>query len=211
MTGLAADTRIGDSRVAGIVEKSRVIEIWHIHCDNKIDKELDIDFPKEIQSRTVNGQRERCDVCRHQVARQQWGHFTIKMYEVKRVKPWALILGLATLIPGMLIAVISSFRHFVQIPVTALIAAFVLIAVGSLSTMGSCWRLNTRVTDIVPIESLGVSTEALGFTNGVTATEAIPAGYKKGHFKGEMEFEAAVGNSEVIEESLTGSGWYRAS
>lgn len=44
-----------------------------------------------------------------------------------------------------------------------------------LITVGS---LYTRVTDVVPIESLGVSTEALGFTSGVTATEAIPAGYK---------------------------------
>jgi hypothetical protein len=67
------------------------------------------------------------------------------------------------------------------------------------------------VNDSVPLESLGVSTIGLGFASDVTATAAIPACYKRGHFKGEMEFEAAVGTSEVLEESSMGSGWYRIS
>src|ERR1700680_1718184 len=75
-------------RAVAIIEKNQILEIWHIQLRRTVYKERDLELPKILRSRTINGQRQRYNVYRHQVAHQEWGHFVIRRYQATRLVPW---------------------------------------------------------------------------------------------------------------------------
>lgn len=212
--GGRSSRRTVDSRIFTIIDRNRAVEMWHIYCEGKDHRERDIELPKETRTRMVKARRQRCDVYRHQLARQEWGHFPIRRYHATRIQPWASRVGLAMLIPGTLLAAGSCNRLVTQVPLGVLMLAFSLITLGGLLTIVSGLRIFTRSSfsgDSIPLESLGVLSRALGFTSDVIAIESLPGGCRPDHFKGLIEIEAPVGEWEILEEYSIDAGWYRAS
>src|SRR6185369_17744003 len=98
------DRVVPPPRVVAIISKQQIVELWHIHRLRTNYKEREIDLPKEIHSNIVNGRRERHQVHRRQLSRQEWGHFVIERYQATRMLPWTPSVGLMMLIPGTLLA-----------------------------------------------------------------------------------------------------------
>jgi hypothetical protein len=195
-------------RVVGIVSKTHVLEIWHIHLVRTAYRERESELPSEVRSRVVNGRRERQRVYRRELARQEWGHFLIRRYQATRMLPWTPSLGLTMLIPGTLLAA-GSANQIMQVPVWLLIAQSALIIVGSLLALSSGVRLLKRLrpTNGLPLESLGVSGHALGFPSGATASEPAPNGFRAARYKGSIEIDIPIGEWETLEEFTPDMGW----
>lgn len=195
-------------RIVGIVSKTNVLEIWHIHLVRTAFRERESELPPAVRTRLVNGRRERQHVYRRELARQEWGHFLIRRYQATRMLPWTPSLGLIMLIPGTLLAA-GSAHQIMQVPVWLLIAQSALIIVGSLLALSSGLRLLKRLRplDGLPLESLGVSGRALGFPNGATAAEPAPSGFRAARFKGSIEIDIPIGEWETLEEFTPDTGW----
>src|SRR5207247_4743782 len=98
------------------------------------------------------------------------------------------------------------------VPLGLLILAVGLITVGGSLVIASGWRILVRTSfpsSCVPLESIGVSRTALGFTREVVASESMPPGYLFGRYKGEIEIVAPLGDWTVVEQYSTSAGWYR--
>jgi hypothetical protein len=204
--------RVPDSRVLAIVERKRVTEVWHIRRTGTSYKEREIASPKEVYSRMVNGRQQRCDIFQHQLARQEWGRFLVRRYRATRIRPWGPSVGLMMLMAGTIMAAGCTNRQVTNVPLGMLILAVVLITLGGTLTIASGWQILVRRSFSgkgVPLESIGISSHALGFLEPVTASEVLPEGYRPGRFKGRVEIEAPVGEWEIVEEYSTDAGWYR--
>lgn len=202
-----------DSRIVTIIQNNRVAEIWQITRTGTTYKEREVDLPKEVLHRAVNGRQLRCDVNRHQIARQEWGSFIIRRYRATRILPWGPAGGLMMLIPGTVLAAGSANRGITQVPLIMLLLAVALITVGGFLTIASGWRILARQappTAGVPLESLGVSSRALGLEDPVFASDSIPAGYRLSNCKGLIEIESPIGEWEILKEYSVEAGWYWA-
>jgi hypothetical protein len=189
--------------VMAIIAKNQVVEVWHIECEQTSYKERDLHMPKEVRTREVNGRRERYEVHRRQLARQEWGHFIIRRYQATRMLPWAPVIGLAMLIPGTLLAAGSANQGIIRTPLSVLVFQTGLIVVGGLLALVSGWRViatRLRFSDGVPLESFGVSGHSLGYRNGLVASKSVPVGYRRGRFRGLLDVHAPVGKWEVVKD-----------
>ena len=169
--------------------------------------------PAEIQARVVDGRQERREVHRTQLARQEWGHFIIRRHQATRMLRWAPTIGLTMLIPGTLLAAGSANLGIAQVPLSLLILQFTLITIGGLMAISAGWRVITRRVQPrsgIPLESLGVSSRALGLPNGALVLEPPPVGCRASQFKGEIEVDAPAGSWSIVEEFESNFGWYRA-
>jgi len=202
-----------DRRVIAIIARHEVIEMWHMYRMRTDYRERDIQLPKEVKTRVISGRRERREIYRRQVARQEWSHYMIQRYQATRMLPWTPALGLSMLIPGTLFAASSANQGITEVPLTMLVIQSALITVGGLLAVASGWRIlsqRVRSTDGIPLESLGVSSHALGFTSGAVASEPSPSGYRAGRLMGVMEADVAVGEWQVVEEHVSELGWHPA-
>jgi len=208
-TSLVDDRSTAPPRVVAIIAKKQILEVWHIHHVRTDYRECDMELPKEVRTRVVDGRRRRYHVYRRQRALQEWGRFIIRRYQATRMVPWMPSMGLTMLIPGTLLAAGSATQGIMQVPVGILIVQFVLITLGGLLAVTSGWRILRRMSPSggVPVESLGVSGHALGFPSGVIASEFVPSGFRAGSFKGLLEVEASVGQWNVVEEHEADGGW----
>jgi hypothetical protein len=116
------------------------------------------------------------------------------------------------LIPGTLLAAGSANLGIAQVPLSLLILQFTLITIGGLMAISAGWRVITRRVQPsgIPLESLGVSSHALGLPNGALVLEPMPVGCRASRFKGEIEVDAPAGSWSVVEEFESDFGWYRA-
>ena len=189
-------------RAVAIIDKSQILEIWHIQLLRTVYKERDLELPKILRSRTINGQRQRYNVYRRQVAHQEWGHFVIRRYQATRLIPWMPSLSMGMLIPGTLLAAGTATNGIMHAPLGLLILQSILVSVGGLLAVASGWRILRRLRpgDVIELESLGVSGHALGFPTGVVALDAVPAGFRPGRFKGAIEVEGSMGEWKVVAE-----------
>ena len=196
-------------RVVAIIAKNQILEVWHIHHMRTDYRERDMELPKEVRTRLVNGRRQRYQVYRRQRALQEWGRFVIRRYQATRMVPWMPSIGLTMLVPGTLLAAGSANQGIMRVPLGILIVQFILISLGGLLAVASGWRILRRMSPSggVPVESLGVSGHALGFPSGVIASEILPSGFRAGRFKGQIEVEAAIGQWNVVEEHEADGGW----
>lgn len=190
------------SRVVAVTTKSQILEIWHIQRIRTVYKERDLALPKELRTRVVNGQRQRYNVYRRQVAHQEWGHYIIRRYQATRIIPWMPTFGLSMLIPGTLMAAGTASQGLMHVPIGLLILQSVLITVGGMMLVGSGWHILRRLqpSSGVELESLGVSGHALGFPKDTTASDTVPAGFRAGRFVGAIEVEGAAGEWRVVAE-----------
>jgi|SRR5579863_991850 len=201
-------------RAVAILSPKRnvVLEVWQIHPQRTSYREREMTLPTEVRTRLVKGRRERCEVYRSQIALQQWGHFIVRRYQATRMLPWTPTVGLALLIPGTLLAAGSANQGIMQVPLSLLVIQSALISVGGLVAISSGWRVLTqrlRTSEGMPLESLGVSGRALGFTSDVVATELLPAGYRPGRYMGQLEVDLRLGEWKIVEEHETDHGWQR--
>lgn len=199
-------------RAVGILSprQSRVLEVWQIRPLGTNYKERELTLPAEVRTRTHKGRKQRCEVLRRQIALQEWGHFRVRRYQATRMLPWTPSVGLAMLIPGTLLAAGSANQGILQVPLSLLILQSALITIGGLVALSSGWRLLTRrfrISGTMPIETLGVSGRALGFTSDVVASDPVPAGYRPGRYIGEIEVDLRLGEWRIIEEQQTDNGW----
>jgi hypothetical protein len=202
-----------DSRMVAIMANNRIIEVWDIHRQRTEYRERATDLPAEIQARVVDGRQERREVHRTQLARQEWGHFIIRRHQATRMLRWAPTIGLTMLIPGTLLAAGSANLGIAQVPLSLLILQCTLITIGGLMAISAGWRVITRrvqPSNGIPLESLGVSSRALGLPNGALVLEPLPVGCRASRFKGEIEVDAPAGSWTVVEEFNSDFGWYRA-
>ena len=199
---LDSEDAVPSLRAVAIIEKSQVLEIWHIQLLRTVYKERDLELPKILRSRTINGQRQRYNVYRRQVAHQEWGHFVIRRYQATRLIPWMPSLSMGMLIPGTLLAAGTATNGIMHAPLGLLILQSILVSVGGLLAVASGWRILRRLRpgDVIELESLGVSGHALGFPTGVVALDAVPAGFRPGRFKGAIEVEGSMGEWKVVAE-----------
>lgn len=197
------------SRLVAIIAKKQVVEVWHIYRERTTYKEREVDFPQTARGRvTVEGR----GVYKRQISRQEWGHFVIRRYHATQIQPWMSSLGLTMLIPGTLLAA-GSANQVMQVPVGLLVLQFALVTIGGLMALASGWRILARrliSTDGMTLESLGVSSHALGFPKDVTASDPVPSGFRRGRFKGTIHVEVPVGRWEVAEEYTVQSEWPQA-
>jgi hypothetical protein len=189
-------------RAVAIIDKNEILEIWIIQQMRTVFKERDLELPKIIRTRTINGQRQRYNVYRRQVAHQEWGHFLIRRYQATRLVPWMPSLSVGMLIPGTLLAAGTATNGILNVPVGLLILQSVLVSVGGVLAVASGWRILRRLRPggVIELESLGVSGHALGFPTGVVALDSVPSGFRAGHFKGAIEVEGSVGEWKVVAE-----------
>lgn len=208
-TSLVDDRSTAPPRVVAILAKKQILEVWHIHHLRTDYRERDMELPKQVRSRVVDGRRQRYHVYRRQRALQEWGRFVIRRYQATRMVPWMPSMGLTMLIPGTLLAAGSANQGIMQVPVGILIVQFILITLGGLLAVASGWRILRRMSlgGGVPLESLGVSSHALGFPSGVIASEFLPSGFRAGRLKGTIEVEASVGQWNVVEEYEAEGAW----
>ena len=202
-----------NSRIVAITANNRIIEVWDIHRQRTEYRERQTDLPAEIQARVIDGRQERREVHRTQLARQEWGHFIIRRHQATRILRRAPTIGLTMLIPGTLLAAGSANLGIAQLPLSLLILQFTLIAIGGLTAISAGWRVITRrvqSSNGIPLESLGVSSHALGLPNGALVLEPLPVGCRAARFKGELEVDAPPGSWSVVEEFESDFGWYRA-
>jgi hypothetical protein len=190
------------ARSVAIIDKNHIMEIWHIQQLRTVYKERDLELPKILRTRTINGQRQRYNVYRRQVAHQEWGHFLIRRYQATRLVPWMPSLSMGMLIPGTLLAAGTASTGIMHAPLGLLILQSTLVSVGGVLAVASGWRILRRLRPggVIELESLGVSGHALGFPTGVVALDAIPAGFRAGRFKGAIEVEGSVGEWKVVAE-----------
>lgn len=189
-------------RAVAIIDKSEILEVWLIHQIRTVYKERDLELPKILRTRTINGQRQRYNVYRRQVARQEWGHFLIRRYQATRLVPWMPSLSIGMLIPGTLLAAGTATTGIMHTPIGLLILQSILVSVGGVLAVASGWRILRRLRpgSVIELESLGVSGHALGFPTGVVALDAVPSGFRAGRFKGSIEVEGSVGEWKVVAE-----------
>jgi hypothetical protein len=185
-----------------IADKNEILEIWIIQQIRTVYKERDLELPKILRTRTINGQRQRYNVYRRQVAHQEWGHFVIRRYQATRLVPWMPSLSIGMLIPGTLLAAGTATTGILNVPVGLLVLQSVLVSVGGVLAVASGWRILRRLRPggVIELESLGVSGHALGFPSGVVALDAVPSGFRAGRFKGSIEVEGSVGEWKVVAE-----------
>jgi hypothetical protein len=190
------------SRTVAITVKSRILEIWHIQRIRTVYKERDLELPKELRTRIINGQRQRYNAYRRQVAHQEWGHYRIRRYQATRIIPWMPTFGLSMLIPATLMAAGTASQGLMHAPIGPLILQSLLITVGGMMLVGSGWHILQRLQPWsgVELESLGVSGHALGFPKGTKASDTAPAGFRAGRFVGAIEVEGAAGEWRVVAE-----------
>jgi len=196
------------SRLVAIIAKKRVVEVWHIYRERTTFKEREVDFPQTAPGRVM----AEGPVYKRQISRQEWGHFVIRRYYATQIQPWMSSLGLTMLIPGTLLAA-GSANQVMQVPVGLLVLQFALVTIGGLMALASGWRILARrliSTDGMTLESLGVSSHALGFPKDVTASDPVPSGFRRGRFKGTIHVEIPVGRWELAEEYTIQSEWPRA-
>ena len=209
--GASDDSATHIPRVVAIVARNEVVELWHIYLRRTDYRERDIDVGKEVRMHEVNGRRQRREVHRRQIERQPWGHFVIHRYQATRMLPWAPSLGLAMLIPGTLLAAGSAKQGIMQVPFSLLVIQTALITLGGLMALSSGWRIvssRLRSNEGLRLETLGVSSHALGFPAGAFASEPAPGGYRAGRFRGQLEVDAAMGEWEVLQK-YEDQGWWR--
>jgi hypothetical protein len=189
-------------RAVAIVDKNEILEIWIIQQIRTVYKERDLELPKILRTRTINGQRQRYNVYRRQVAHQEWGHFVIRRYQATRLVPWMPSLSIGMLIPGTPLAAGTATTGILNVPVGLLVLQSVLVSVGGVLAVASGWRILRRLRPggVIELESLGVSGHALGFPSGVVALDAVPSGFRAGRFKGSIEVEGSVGEWKVVAE-----------
>ncbi len=202
-----------DSRMVAIMANNRIIEVWDIHRQRTEYRERETDLPAEIQARVVDGRQERREVHRTQLARQEWGHFIIRRHQATRMLRWAPTIGLTMLIPGTLLAAGSANLGIAQVHLSLLILQCTLITIGGLMAISAGWRVITRRAQPrsgIPLESLGVSSRALGLPNGALVLEPLPVGCRASRFKGDIDVDAPAGSWSVVEEFESDFGWYRA-
>src|SRR5579863_4825605 len=101
---MSAPEHSGSSKLVAIMAKGRIVEVWQILCDRTDFREREAVVQQEVLGHVVKGRRERQIVQRHQLSRQEWGHFLIRRFHAKRTQPWMSSLGLTTLVPGALLA-----------------------------------------------------------------------------------------------------------
>jgi hypothetical protein len=200
---MPADTALNNaSRVVAIVAKKKVLEVWHIQCQGIDHRESQVDFHTPSPNQVGNDRRGYHDISGRRLARQEWGHFLIERHHPTRIRRWTS-LGLMMLIPGTLLAAGSANQGLVQIPTGLLILQFALITIGSLLTLSSGWRTpleHWNSSEGVSLESIGVSSQALGFPSGVLASESLAKYYGCGRLKGAVEIDAPLGDWNVVEE-----------
>jgi membrane protein implicated in regulation of membrane protease activity len=189
-------------RAVAIMEKSQILEIWHIQHLRTVYKERDLELPKILRTRTINGQRQRYNVYRRQVAHQEWGHFVIRRYQATRLVPWMPSLSMGMLIPGTLLAAGTASNGIMHVPLGLLMLQSILVSVGGVLAVASGWRILRRLRPggVIELESLGVSGHALGFPTGVVALDVVPNGFRTGRFKGAIEVEGSTGEWKVVAE-----------
>lgn len=194
------------SRLVAIISKKQVMEVWHIYRERTVYREREVDLPQNVHGRLPADGR---GLYRRQISRQEWGHFVIRRYHATQIQPWMSSLGLTMLIPGTLLAA-GSANQIMQVPVSLLILQFALVTVGGLMALASGWRIFVRrfvSADGMPLESLGVSSHALGFPKDVTASDPVPSGFRRGRFKDTIHVEIPVGQWEVVQEYTIESEW----
>jgi hypothetical protein len=206
---MPGDTQQADtSRLVAIIAKKRVVEVWHIYRERTTFKEREVDFPQTAPGRVM----AEGPVYKRQISHQEWGHFVIRRYYATQIQPWMSSLGLTMLIPGTLLAA-GSANQVMQVPVGLLVLQFALVTIGGLMALASGWRILARrliSTDGMTLESLGVSSRALGFPKDVTASDPVPSGFRRGRFKGTIHVEIPVGRWELAEEYTILSEWPQA-
>jgi len=202
---MPANGQSGTSKLVAIMAKGSVVEVWQILCDRTDFREREAVVSQEVLGHVVRGRRERQTVQRHQISRQEWGHFLIRRFHAKRTQPWMSSLGLTTLVPGALLAAGSANQGVATVPIGMLVLQGAMVVMGSLMALTAAWRLITRRWLAVggqPLESLGVSSHAMGFPSDVMACEGVPSGYGRGRFKGFVEVELPLGEWELAEEQV---------
>lgn len=207
------DSAATPPRLVAIISRNRVIEIWRVYLQNTSWKERETELPTELRTAFVNGERIRHHMYRRQLHRQQWGRFTIYRYQATRILPWTPSIGLAMLIPGTLLAAGSAHQGILQVPVSWLLLQSALIIFGSLAAIGSGWRILTHRVHLArgsPVESLGVSGHALGFPADVSASDALPAGFRAARFRGSVDVDIALSDWKLAEEYTSDLGWLPA-
>ena len=211
---MEAETRLAlDSRLLAITENKRVIEVWRFLRAGVSSQEREIQLPKEVLKRVVNGRQQCCEVYKYQKATRERGRFEVRRYHAERVRPWGAVAGLLMLITGTVLAAISANHEAMQVPLSVGVIAVGLLAVGALLMAASGGQVFVRPSfsgSVVSFEALGLSTHALGFSNDVVALDSLPAGYKPSHFIASMEIDVPVGDWKVVGEYSTDAGWYRA-
>lgn len=202
---MSAREQSGNSKLVAIMAKGQIVEVWQILCDRTDFREREAVVPQEVFGHVVKGRRERHIEQRHQISRQEWGHFLIRRFTAKRTQPWMSSLGLTTLVPGALLAAGSANQGVATVPIGMLVLQGAMVVMGSLMALTAAWRLITRRWLSVggqPLESLGVSSHAMGFPSNVMACEGVPSGYGRGRFKGFVEVELPLGEWELVEDQV---------
>ena len=202
---MPAHEQSGTSKLVAITANGQVVEVWQILCDRTDFREREEIVPQEVLGHVVKGRREREVVQRHRISRQEWGHFLIRRFEAKRTQPWMSSLGLTTLVPGALLAAGSANQGVATVPIPMLVVQGAMVVMGGLMALTAAWRLIARrwmAANGQPLESLGVSTQAMGFPGGVLACEGVPSGYGRGRFKSFIEVELPVGEWEPAEDRV---------
>jgi len=185
--------------------KGRIVEVWQILCDRTDFREREAVVQQEVLGHVVKGRRERQIVQRHQLSRQEWGHFLIRRFHAKRTQPWMSSLGLTTLVPGALLAAGSANQGVATVPIGMLVVQGAMVVIGSLMALTAAWRIITRrwfSATGQPLETLGVSSHAMGFPSNVLACEGVPSGYGRGGFKGFVEVELPLGEWELVDDKV---------
>ncbi len=202
---MSAREKSGTSKLVAIMAKGQIIEVWQILCDRTDFREREAVVPQEVFGHVVKGRRERQIVQRHQLSRQEWGHFLIRRFHAKRTQPWMSSLGLTTLVPGALLAAGSANQGVTTVPLGMLILQAAMVIMGGLMALTAAWRVITRrwlSATGQALESLGVSSHAMGFPTNVIACEGVPSGYGRGRFKGFVEVELPLGDWELVDDQV---------
>ena len=202
---MSAQGQSGNAKLVAIMANGRIVEVWQILCDRTDYREREAVVSQEMLGHVVKGRRERQVMQHHQVSRQEWGHFLIRRFHAKRTQPWMSSLGLTTLVPGALLAAESANQGVATVPIGMLVLQGAMVVMGSLMALTAAWRLISRRWFAVtgqPLESLGVSSHAMGFPGDVMACEGVPGGYGRGRFKGFVEVELPLGEWELVDDKV---------
>jgi|SRR5579871_65786 len=202
---MAAREHSGNSKLVAIMAGGHIVEVWQILCDRTDYREREDVVPEEVLGHVISGRRQRKLVQHHQISRQEWGHFLIRRFHPRRTQPWMSSLGLTTLVPGALLAANSANQGVATVPLGMLVLQGSMVVMGSLMALTAAWRLITRRWLAVtgqPLESLGVSSHAMGFPGDVMACEGVPSGYGRGRFKGFVEVELPLGDWELVDDKI---------
>lgn len=202
---MSATEQSNSSKLVAIVANKRVVEVWQILCDRTDYREREAVVPEEVLGHVVRGRRERQVLQRHQISRQEWGHFLIRRFHARRTQPWMSSVGLTTLVPGALLAAGSANQGVDTVPIGMLVLQGAMVAMGSLMALTAAWRMIARrwiSASGQPLESLGVSAHAMGFPKDALACESVPSGYGRGRFKGFVEVELPLGEWELVQDKV---------